>query len=131
MNSTTILVADDEPHIRHVVSAKLKNAGYDVLVAEDGREAYELAKANHPSLIVTDCQMPEMSGLELCGRLRSEADTADIPALILTARGFSLDAKDLEGTNIREVLAKPFSPRELLSKVQQHLNAASMPVAKA
>jgi len=117
----TILVCDDEPHILHVVSTKLRNAGFEVLTAVDGQEALEVARAHLPDVIVTDYQMPVLSGLELCTRLRAEPATAAIPALMLSARGFVLGQADLQGTNIREVLAKPFSPRELLQKVKDTL----------
>src|SRR5205085_6734009 len=99
-NRKKILVCDDEPHILHVVSTKLRKAGYDVMTAEDGSEALELARACPPDLIVTDCRMPMLSGLELCVRLKSEPATADVPALMLSARGFDLSAADIRGTNI-------------------------------
>lgn len=118
MSNRTILVCDDEPHILHVVATKLRNAGYEVITAEDGRQALDTARVTKPDVIVTDCQMPLLSGLELCAQLRADPATADIPAIMLTARGFDLGAQELQGTNIREVLPKPFSPRDLLAKVQ-------------
>ncbi|RPI59235.1 MAG: response regulator, partial [Planctomycetaceae bacterium] len=66
-----ILVADDEAHILHVVSMKLKNAGYEIITAMDGEEAAELAKAELPDLVITDYQMPIMTGLEFCKSLRT------------------------------------------------------------
>ena len=71
--------------------------------------------------MVTDYQMPGGNGLELCTRLRSTPETADIPALMLTARGYKLPQSDLERTNIRALLSKPFSPRQLLAVIQEHL----------
>ena len=68
--SKKILVADDESHILNVVSLKLSNAGYDVVTASDGQEAFELATAQRPDLIITDYHMPLLSGLELCQKLR-------------------------------------------------------------
>lgn len=127
MSKRTVLVCDDEPHILHVVASKLRNAGFEVLTAEDGGEALDLARAHHPNLVLTDCQMPELSGLELATLLRGQPDLAEIPVLMLTARGFSLEPGDLEGTNIREVIPKPFSPREILQKVQQHLGMEAVP----
>ena len=114
-----ILVVDDETHILHVVSMKLRNAGFEVVCAQDGEEAYELALRERPDVIITDFQMPFMTGLELCQKLRENDSTADIPALMLTARGFSLSEEDLSHTRIRTVLSKPFSPREVLEQVQQ------------
>src|SRR5438270_10827934 len=93
-DSKTILVADDESHILHVVSMKLRNAGYRVLTASDGQEALELALQEKPDLIITDYHMPLLSGLELCRRLKQDASTMGIPAIMLTARGYHLDPHD-------------------------------------
>jgi two-component system, OmpR family, alkaline phosphatase synthesis response regulator PhoP len=117
MPQRTILVADDETHILNVVSIKLQNAGFRVITAEDGAEAYELARSARPDLVITDYQMPRLSGLELCTKLHADPVTADIPAIILTARGFALSDRDRALDNIREVIAKPFSPRQVLTSV--------------
>ncbi len=117
-----ILVVDDESHILHVVSLKLSNAGYDVVTAADGEEGYEVAMQVLPDLIITDFQMPFMTGLELCQKLKQQPSTANTPALMLTARGFSLTPTDLAQTNIVGVLSKPFSPRDVLARVQQLVN---------
>lgn len=116
-----ILVVDDEAHITHVVSLKLRNAGYDVVTARDGEEGFELATQSPPDLIITDFHMPYMTGLEMCAKLRAQASTAKVPALLLTARGYALSAEDLKRTNILETLSKPFSPREVVEKVAGHL----------
>src|SRR5438874_8098941 len=108
-----ILVVDDEVHILHVVSLKLKNAGYEVITAENGEEAYEAAVAQKPDLVITDFQMPYMTGLELCQKLKATEATRTTPALMLTARGFSLASEYIEQTNIAGVVSKPFSPREI------------------
>jgi two-component system, OmpR family, alkaline phosphatase synthesis response regulator PhoP len=113
-----ILVVDDEVHILHVVSLKLRNAGYDVVTAENGEEGLAVALERLPALVITDFQMPFMSGLELCQKMKESPATTAIPALMLTARGFSLAPADLEKTNIAGVLSKPFSPREVLARVQ-------------
>jgi len=120
-----ILVADDEAHIVHVVSLKLRNAGYEVITAADGQEALELAQEERPDLVITDYQMPNLSGLELCAKLRADDATRDIPALMLTARGFSLNEEDLARTSIADVVSKPFSPREILTRVQDLLTGAT------
>src|ERR1043165_254607 len=86
----TILVADDESHILHVVSLKLSNAGFRVLTAKDGAEAFEVATQEHPDLVITDSHMPHLSGLELCRKLKQTPETATIPAIMLTARGYQL-----------------------------------------
>lgn len=118
-----ILVADDEPHILHVVSMKLKNAGYEVLTAMDGEEALELCTTEAPDLVITDYQMPIMTGLELCKALRASEQTKDVPAILLTARGFDLEPAEMTEAGITMVLAKPFSPREVLGHVKDVLDS--------
>ena len=115
--SRKVLVVDDEVHILHVVSLKLRNAGYDVVTAQDGSEALDIAQVELPDLIITDYQMPHLSGLELCCKLRNIPSTRDIPAIMLTARGFSLDAKSTAAAGIIECINKPFGPREILRVV--------------
>ncbi len=117
-----ILVVDDEAHIRQVLSIKLRNAGYEALTAADGEEAFEVACAELPDLIITDFQMPFMTGLELCQALLEHGPTADTPVLLLTARGYSLGDEDLTASNIRDVLSKPFSPRAVLRQVESLLS---------
>ncbi len=124
-----VLVVDDEAHILHVVSLKLRNAGYEVITAVDGEEGLEKALAESPDLLITDYQMPLVSGLELCEKLKAEPATAELPAIMLTARGFSLNDQDLNATNIKAVLSKPFSPREVLKRVQELLDARPQPNA--
>ena len=119
-----VLVVDDEAHIVHVVSLKLQNAGFEVITAADGEEGLALATAQLPDLIVTDYQMPFVSGLEMCTRLRQQPQTAHIPALMLTARGFSIPPQELAATNIKHVLSKPFSPRDILARVQELIDHA-------
>ena len=119
LNPKKVLVVDDEVHILHVVSLKLRNAGYDVITAQDGREALELAQVERPDLIITDYQMPHLSGLELCQRLKRIPATQNIPALMLTARGFAVDPHAMTDAGIKMCLHKPFSPREILTVVNQ------------
>ena len=121
MNPKTILVADDESHILHVVSMKLQNAGYRVVTARDGREALEMAQHEPPDLLITDYHMPELSGLELCRRLKEQEATSSIPAIMLTARGYCLEPQDTEKSGILRMISKPFSPRQLLATVNDVL----------
>ncbi|MEX2216458.1 MAG: response regulator [Phycisphaeraceae bacterium] len=114
-----IVIVDDETHILHVVSLKLRNAGFEVITAQNGEEGFDAIAQHRPDLVITDYQMPVMSGLEMCTRLKAEPVTANIRAIMLTARGFSISAEALEQTNIQAVLSKPFSPREVLTKVQE------------
>lgn len=127
-----ILVADDEAHIRHIVSTKLSNAGFEVVTATDGEEALEVCLAEKPDMIITDFQMPYMTGVEFCIRLRASERAADapdpgrerpprVPVLMLTARGFDIEPHEMVAAGIVDVLSKPFSPREILARVQQML----------
>jgi CheY-like chemotaxis protein len=121
MTDKKILVADDESHILHVVSLKLRNAGYAVVTACDGQEAYDLAREEKPDLMIIDYQMPHMSGVEVCRRLRQDPETSRIPAVLLTARGYDLDIGGADPNGIVRMLSKPFSPRQLLATVNEVL----------
>jgi two-component system, OmpR family, alkaline phosphatase synthesis response regulator PhoP len=125
MGAKKILVADDESHILHVVSLKLRNAGFEVLTASDGMEALELAQTQRPDLLITDYHMPQLSGLELCQKLKQDPATAGIPAIMLTARGYQLDPNDTAESGILRMLSKPFSPRHLLTTVNEVLLEAA------
>jgi CheY-like chemotaxis protein len=121
MNELKILVADDESHILHVVSLKLRNAGYKVITARDGQEAFDLATHEQPDLIITDYHMPQLSGIELCQKLKQEPATINSPTIMLTARGYNLDDGDMQDNGILRMLSKPFSPRQLLQTVNEVL----------
>ncbi|HRK30247.1 MAG TPA: response regulator [Tepidisphaeraceae bacterium] len=125
MSQRTILVADDESHILNVVSLKLRNAGFKVLTANNGQEAYDIATAEHPDLLITDFHMPQLSGIELCKKLKESAATAGIPAIMLTARGYNLEPGDTEQSGINQLISKPFSPRQLLTAVNDVLGIAA------
>jgi len=129
MYARKVLVCDDEPHIVHVLCAKLRNAGLEVLTAHDGQEAFDLACRECPHLVFTDYQMPQLSGLELCAKLRADPRTRHIPAVMLTARGYYLSERELADTNILKVLPKPFSPREVLSIAEEILRRHPTPTA--
>ena len=121
----SVLVVDDEAHIVQVVSLKLTNAGYRVLPAYDGEEAFEIASREDVSLIITDFQMPYMTGIDLAKALMSDADKSRIPILILTARGHSMDQTEADLENIQAVLTKPFSPRLILQQVEALIGTPS------
>jgi len=116
-----VLVVDDEIHIIHVVAIKLRNNGYEVISAENGEQAYKLACEESPDIIVTDFQMPIMTGLELVEKLRENEQTRDIPVIMLTARGFAVEEDRKEQLQISEFLSKPFSPKELLRSIEDIL----------
>ena len=128
MSKTTckkILVAEDEEDVRRLVCNSLKNAGFATLEAGDGPGAIETARTQLPALLVLDLMLPGMQGLEVCKALKNGAETKGIPILMLTAKaeevdrivGFELGADDY--------MTKPFSPRELVLRVQSILRRAS------
>ncbi|MHC4123643.1 MAG: response regulator [Planctomycetota bacterium] len=121
MSDKKVLVVDDEVHIVHVVAIKLRNNGYEVLTAENGAQAFELAGQEKPNIIVADYQMPVMSGLELIENIRNNQDTKDIPVILLTARSFAIEDELKQRLRISECLSKPFSPKELLSTIEDVL----------
>ena len=116
-----ILLADDEPHITLVLARKLRSSGFDVVTAEDGEEAFDCARETPPSLVVTDLQMPFMTGIDLARALKTHETTSEIPVIMLTARGYVLNPGELESTNIRYIMSKPFSAREIVEKVSELL----------
>jgi CheY-like chemotaxis protein len=121
MADKKVLVVDDEIHIVHVVTIKLRNNGYEVVSASDGAEAYELACTEKPDIVVTDYHMPVMSGLELVEKLRETPQTADVPVIMLTARSFAVQEQQKEKLRISKCLSKPFSPKELLRDIEDVL----------
>jgi len=121
MAERRVLIVDDEIHIIHVVAIKLRNNGYEVIAAENGAEALKLACEDKPDIIVTDFQMPVMTGLELVRQLRSNEATKDVPVIMLTARGFAVEDKEIKDLEISEFLSKPFSPKELLRCIEDIL----------
>ena len=122
MPNPLILLADDEPHITHIVSLKLKRAGMDVIVVEDGEMALAAAIEHKPDAIVTDLQMPYLSGLELAKQLALNPQCADIPIILLTARGYAIESELSEIPSIRKLLSKPFSAKDLLESITQLLD---------
>ena len=121
MEKRKALVVDDEFHIVQVVSIKLKNNGFDVMTAGNGSEAYNLASEALPDIIISDCQMPIMNGLEMIEKLRQNSKTAHIPVIMLTARGFEIEDEQKEQLRISACLSKPFSPREVLATIEDVL----------
>jgi len=118
-----VLVVDDEVHIINVVSMKFRHSGYDVLTARDPQEAFDIACSEIPDLIITDHQMPGGSGIDLCKTLHANAATASIPVILLTAYDFSIVKEELGDCNVCAIMPKPFSPRELLSRATEIVEA--------
>ena len=129
--SKRVLLCDDEIHILRAAEFKLNKAGYDVQIAGDGEEAWEAIEEQKPDMLITDCQMPRLDGFGLVQRVRENPDTEDLPVLMLTAKGFELSHEEMtEKWNVIAVIAKPFSPRELLQKVDEILVDETSEIAK-
>lgn len=117
-----IVLADDELHIRRAAEFKLKR-DFDVVCAEDGQEAWELILEDCPDLLVTDLQMPRMNGIELTEHIRGNELTANLPVILLTAKGFELEHEQIfEKLRIYRLVSKPFSPRELCKMAQSAID---------
>ncbi len=117
-----ILSVDDEQDVTDLVRFHLTRAGFEVLTAATGREAVELVQRHHPNLILLDLMLPDIDGFGVCEILRRQPDTAAIPVVILTAWA-TTDARSL-GLDLGalDYLTKPFSPRELVERVQRLLS---------
>ena len=117
----TILIAEDQKHIRNLIEYKLKNVGFDVVAVEDGQAALETAKAILPSLIMLDVMMPLMTGFEVLSALKQDERTKGIPVLLVTAQ--SKEHEVLHGLELGadDYITKPFSPNELAARVKKVL----------
>jgi DNA-binding response OmpR family regulator len=113
-----ILVADDDADIRELVVFKLESAGFEVTAVEDGRAALDHALGDPPDLVVLDLMMPRLTGLEVCAALRAEPATERVPVILLTAKAQESDVTRGFDAGAVDYMIKPFSPRELLSRVQ-------------
>jgi len=114
----TLLIADDDPHIRDVLKFALAQAGFHVVEAEQGEQAFALFEQYHPVLVILDIMMPEMDGIEVCRRLRQQSD---VPIFFLSSRDDEIDrvlGLELGGD---DYISKPFSPRELVARVKAML----------
>jgi DNA-binding response OmpR family regulator len=119
---TTVLVVEDDATVAEVVARYLAREGYDVETASDGAEALELADARTPDLVVLDLMLPRIDGFEVCRHLRSRVP---IPVIMLTARGEEEDRIVGLELGADDYVSKPFSPRELVSRVKAVLRRAS------
>ena len=126
--SQSILVVDDDPHIRDVVCFALGKAGMTTRAAADGAEALRLTEEQAPDLLVLDINMPEMDGLELCRKLRQ---TSEVPILFLSSRDDEIDRVLGLELGADDYVTKPFSPRELVARINAILKRTRAPAAAA
>jgi DNA-binding response OmpR family regulator len=115
---TAILVADDDVDIRDLVAFKLEQAGFDVTAVDNGLAALTAARIEPPDLVVLDVMMPGMSGIDVCRELRNDRTTSGLPIILLTARAQEGDVEVGFGAGADDYIVKPFSPRELVTRVE-------------
>lgn len=127
--SDKILLCDDEPYILRAAQIKLQRNGLEVRTAFDGEEGWRILQEWTPDLMVTDYQMPRLDGLGLIARCRQHEATRELKIIMLTAKGYELsEAAIVEQFAISMLLRKPFSPRELLSRVQELLQTSAVSI---
>ncbi len=120
MDNKKILVADDEPNIRSLVSSML-GKDYTVLVAKDGQEAIDIARNQRPDLILMDIMMPNVDGYTACSIIKTDQVTKGTPVVMLTALGQELNVKLAQEMGADEYITKPFTSLDLLNTVKRFL----------
>jgi two-component system, OmpR family, response regulator MtrA len=113
-----ILVADDDADIRELVEFKLSSMGHRVVAVGDGAAALEAIRSERPDLVVLDVMMPGMSGLEAVAEIRRDGALANLPVILLTARAQDSDVETGLHSGADQYVTKPFSPRDLASRVE-------------
>ena len=126
-----ILVVEDEPDIRDLVVLHLTREGFRCRTAGNGADALREARGAHPDLVVLDLMLPGMDGLEVCRRLRTDASTAAIPIIMLTAKADEVDRVVGLELGADDYVAKPFSPKELVARVRAVLRRSRPPAESA
>ena len=117
----TVLLVEDEPAQREMLAYNLEAEGFDVITADNGEDGLILVDENDPDLIVLDWMMPQLSGIEVCRRLKSNSKTRQIPVIMLSARAEEVDrVRGLE-TGADDYVVKPYSVIELMARVKAHL----------
>ena len=117
----TVLIADDEPSLRLLVSATLSSDEYEIVEAADGVEAWELVRAHQPALAILDVQMPGLTGLELTRAIKADARLADTHVILLSSKAQAADIQAGLAAGAERYLTKPFSPLQLIDVVETAL----------
>ena len=117
-----VLIVDDEPNVRRL-SRTILSKNFDVVEAEDGRQAIDVATAQKPDVILMDMMMPKMDGLTACHVIRTDPATKSIPVIMVTAIGFELNIKLSKQMGASGYVTKPFSRQDLLGKIAQVMSA--------
>ena len=115
---STILLAEDDPDILHMVAYKLRRAGFEVVETTDGVAALDACRREPPDLVLLDVRMPRMDGIAVCRELRAAPRTGDLPIIMLTARAREQDRELAVAAGATDYVVKPFSPRALVERVE-------------
>jgi DNA-binding response OmpR family regulator len=116
-----ILIVDDEEYILRLVSYNLKTEGYEVIMANNGMKGIEQAIQNLPDLILLDFMLPDMTGLDLCKKLRSNPRTKDIIIVFMSAKGQTKDFAQAQLAGADDYITKPFIPDDLIDQVKMNI----------
>ncbi len=116
-----ILIADDEPDMLTVVNFRLKKAGYETIVAVDGKEALEKARQCIPDIMIVDYRMPFMNGLEVCRAVKGDERLKHIPVVLLTASAEAMKMNQYQEAGIVSCIVKPFDPDELQAVIAKFI----------
>lgn len=130
MNSSKIMVVDDETYIVELVKFNLEKEGFKVIVAHNGLSALKLVKSELPDLIILDIMLPKMDGLEVCRALKQDSRYHQIPIIMLTARAEEIDTVLGLELGADDYIKKPFSPREMVARVKARLRAVKLLAAE-
>jgi DNA-binding response OmpR family regulator len=117
----TVLVVDDDPDIRDIATMKLEQAGLEVVTEADGEGGLAAALELTPDALLLDWMMPRLTGIEVCARLRAHPQTARLPIILLTAKAQEADIERGFAAGANDYIVKPFSPRELVARVNAAL----------
>jgi len=121
-----ILAVDDEDDVRRLIQIKLKKEGFNVLTAANGLEGFEMARDEHPDVVLLDVMMPKMDGYTAAAKIKAEVSPAPI-IIMLTARGSEADVMEGLTGGADDYIVKPFAPRELIARVNVALIKAGKP----
>jgi DNA-binding response OmpR family regulator len=113
-----ILIAEDEPDIRELVTFMLKFAGYEVVAASNGEDAVRTASRERPDLVLMDVRMPRMTGYDACRMMKANPDLRNVPVVFLSAKGQESEIQSGLEAGAEEYLLKPFSPADLTNRVR-------------
>ncbi|MDI4636828.1 MULTISPECIES: phosphate regulon transcriptional regulator PhoB [Halomonadaceae] len=125
MSTKTVLIVDDEASIREMIAIALEMADYQVLEADNAQTAHAMVVDHQPDLLVLDWMMPGISGIELARRLKRDEATAELPIILLTAKGEEDNKIQGLEAGADDYITKPFSPRELVARLKAVLRRAT------